>query len=299
MKIQKVGILALILTLTLLSSCVGKKRYLAALNSISELQTTHDSEISQWQTLLDREKNNNQNLSLQLAEKKGETTALTAMQDKLQNRIDELEEQIDNMSNQSVSSQQQLNTTIKAKDTRIAELEAQIASITESLDRFASLFNQVSGDLSLALQGFSFEDYAVETVSEGVRVVLFEQLIFTKGSASRITSDGESALELISPIIQRYPDMSIVVTAHTDNDKPSNRSYKNNWIYSSLRSAAVVRMLVNDYDVSASQITAAAKGEFAPRASNDDPEGKASNRRIELLFRPNVEGLERDIRKKL
>ncbi len=299
-KIQRPLLFTLsLLCFFLLNSCVGKKKYLAALSSISDLQNEHDSEILQWKKLLSTEKTSVQNLNLKLAEKKGETVALTSMQDKLQSRIDELELQKEQMSSQSQTTSASLNQSLAAKDKEIQGLKAQINSIRTELDRYRATFDKVSGELSLALQTFATDEHAVEVINNGVKVVLFEKALFVKGSSSRITPQGQSALELISPIIQRYPDMTVRITGHTDNDPPSNKSYKNNWIFSSLRATNIVRALTNDYDISPSQLIAAGKGEFEPRTSNDTSAGKAMNRRIELLFSPNAEALDRAIRKKI
>lgn len=296
---QSFSFACVIVLLFSLSSCVGKKKYIAALNSISELQNAHDTEIQQWKQLLDKEKSSVQNLNLQLAEKKGESQALKNMQDKMQQRVDELESQIENINNQSQSSEASLNQSISQKDKEIQSLKNQISDIASVLERYKSTYQAISSELSLALQSFTADEQAVEIVNDGVKVVIFEKTIFVKGSASRITSKGQTALSLISPIIQRYPDMTVQVVGHTDNDPPSNKGYKNNWIFSSLRATTVVRALTNDYDVNANQLLAAGKGEFEPRSSNDTKEGKAMNRRIELNFLPNAEALDRAIRKKI
>ena len=92
--------------------------------------------------------------------------------------------------------------------------------------------------------------------------------------------------------------MRVMVVAHTDNTPPHS-SFKDNWNYSVLQAATVARKLTSDYNISHNQVTASGKGEFNPRTSNATAEGKAANRRIELLISPNPEDLVKAIQNEL
>ena len=105
-------------------------------------------------------------------------------------------------------------------------------------------------------------------------------------------------LAIISQVLSGYPGMFVTVVGHTDNKQPSS-SYKDNWNYSSLEAAAVVRMLTDEFDLARNQVLAAGKGEFAPRASNETPEGRKLNRRIELTIEAREDNLIRELRKKV
>jgi chemotaxis protein MotB len=74
------------------------------------------------------------------------------------------------------------------------------------------------------------------------------------------------------------------VEGHTDNVPVTTERYASNWELSSARATAVLRYLVDDGDVDPSTVFAAGYGEFRPVASNLTPEGRALNRRADLVI---------------
>ena len=105
-------------------------------------------------------------------------------------------------------------------------------------------------------------------------------------------------LEKLSEILLKYPNMSITILGHTDNAKADKR-YKDNWNYSALRAATIVRVMTEDLDLNPSQVLLAAKGEYEPRSSNESTDGKALNRRIEFRIAPRTEDLTRALKRGL
>ena len=89
----------------------------------------------------------------------------------------------------------------------------------------------------------------------------------------------------------QYPEFQIRVLAHTDN-KPNGRQNLDNWQYSALRTVSVVKHLTEYTDLGANRVIAASKSEYAPLQSNETKEGRASNRRIELVITPPLGFLE-------
>ncbi len=79
--------------------------------------------------------------------------------------------------------------------------------------------------------------------------------------------------------------MQIQVVGHTDN-QDVNRQSLDNWQYSALRAVSIVKYLADDADLGANRIIAAAKSQFSPLQSNETAEGRARNRRIELIIAP-------------
>ena len=81
-----------------------------------------------------------------------------------------------------------------------------------------------------------------------------------------------------------------MVEGHTDADEFNKDTYpRNNWDLSVLRATSVVRLLTKDYNLNPDQVSAAGKGEFAPKADNSTAEGKATNRRIEIIIQPKLD----------
>ena len=116
-----------------------------------------------------------------------------------------------------------------------------------------------------------------------------EKLLFPSGS-TEVNPKGKQALQKVADVLKKNRDISIAVEGHTDNVPISTASIKDNWDLSVLRATSVIRILT-DAGVDAKQITASGRGEFFPVASNSNAEGKAKNRRTEIILTPNYEEL--------
>jgi chemotaxis protein MotB len=286
----------ILLLLFSLSSCVSKKKHL---EQITLLQTNFAKENKGLSQELESARGEINRLELSLAERKGENNALTAMQDKLQGRIDQLEAEIENTSSNALSTKETLNQNIQNKDREITQLRQLLVEVNLLLDSWETQMAEITQVLQDSLQSFDNQLWSVATNNGNAVVILQENLLFRSNSVSRLESDGTEALEKISEIIQRYPKTQMSIIAHTDNTAPRNRSYQDNWNYSTLRAATIARLMTEEFYVSANQITAAGKGEFAPVASNETEEGREQNRRIELVISPRAENMVREIRRKL
>lgn len=280
----------------LLNACISKKKYL---EEISALTTKQQSESDSLLAKLNGARGEINRLQLQLAERKGENSALTAMQDKLQARIDQLESEIENMGSQARSTQQNLSQDLRQRDREINNLKQQIRTIGTVLDEWENQMATIAQTIGDSLQGYEVSLWNVEVLDGNASVVLREEFVFRSNSVSRLEEEGMEALEKISNVLQRYPNTLLTVIVHTDNTPPRNKSYKDNWNFSTLRSATVARLLTEEFYVNANQVTAAGKGEFAPIASNETSEGRAKNRRVELRVAPRTENMIREVRRKL
>ncbi len=158
-------------------------------------------------------------------------------------------------------------------------LELQGAELAKLRDTEADLRSELEEEI---LAG----DIRIAVMRNGLHVVLANTVLFPEGSAE-IGADGrEVALKLVDDF-QRV-QAQIVVIGHTDNLPIRGqlaKEYPSNWELASARSAAVVR-LFQAAGIDSGRLLAASQGENNPVASNDTPEGRAQNRRIELRLRP-------------
>ncbi|NSW94881.1 MAG: OmpA family protein, partial [Bacteroidales bacterium] len=65
--------------------------------------------------------------------------------------------------------------------------------------------------------------------------------------------------------------------------------FKDNWDLSVARATSIVRILTLEHKVAPTRLTASGKGEYFPRATNDTPEGRAKNRRTEIILSPKLD----------
>ena len=292
--------LCFFLLLCFFSSCVSNKKHKEALSLLqTQQETLLKQEVDQRDATISAGEKEVRGLELRLAERKGENNALTAMQDKLQNKIDLLEEEMESNSNQSLSNRQELKQKMKKKDKEISDLKESLQEVGAVLDRNQATMEQLANDLRYELQNYNPVHYEVARGVDMVIVNLPVDDLFKSKSTTRFQDNGVLLLEKISQVILRYPSMNVVVNGHSDNTPPPSRSYVDNWNFAGLRAASVVRVLTEEFDLNPSQLSAGSKGEFAPRASNADPEGQKRNRRIELRIAPRALELTKAIREQL
>ena len=117
---------------------------------------------------------------------------------------------------------------------------------------------------------------------------LADNMLYKSGSYE-ISNKAEAVLSKIAKIIQDYKDYDVLVEGNTDTDPISRTNIRNNWDLSALRASSVVQALQNIYGINPKRLTAAGRGEFNPVAGNDTAEGKARNRRTEIIITPKLD----------
>ena len=279
----------------LLSSCVSKKRYD---EEIGNLTRDYTERISILNDTINSDKELITRLNLRLAERKGENNALTAMQDKLQGRIDDLEKEIESLNDQAASNQQSMDVALRDKQAEVAEKEAMLDEIAAYLQEREKAMTELETAARDSLQAFEQEQWIVETGNGEVAIVVMSDYIFRTNSTSRLSTNGGEILEKISQILYNYPNVLINVIGHTDDKSPGSRA-ADNWQYSALRASTVVRYLTKELELSPNLVLASGKGEYAPRSSNETKEGRAQNRRIEIVVSNRQSSLIRSIQRKL
>ena len=116
---------------------------------------------------------------------------------------------------------------------------------------------------------------------EGIVISLAGNLLFDSGK-SDLKPRGMALLDTLAERLRTMPN-EIRVEGHTDTIPIATPLYPSNWELSSARATTVARYLAEHDDVSASRLSAAGLGEFHPIAPNDSREGRARNRRVDLV----------------
>jgi len=129
----------------------------------------------------------------------------------------------------------------------------------------------------------------IKIVNNKMVVEMQSAILFPSGS-DKLSEEGEEALTEVAKILSEIPDRNFQVAGHTDNVPINKRRFKSNWDLSSARAVAVVKHLIEN-GVSADHISAAGYADTQPAASNDTEEGRAQNRRIEIVLLPNLDEL--------
>jgi chemotaxis protein MotB len=112
-----------------------------------------------------------------------------------------------------------------------------------------------------------------------------EGLMYKTGSAA-LAPDAKAALGNLASVLNEYPKLKVYVVGNTD-DKPFKKGGDNLQL-STDRANGVVRILASDYKVDPSRLTAAGRGKYSPVADNSTAEGRAKNRRTEIIINPDL-----------
>lgn len=127
----------------------------------------------------------------------------------------------------------------------------------------------------------SLEGVEVSRVAEGISLRVEDHLLFSTAEAE-LTGSGRDVIESLVALIQRY-EGDISVEGHTDSRSINTPQFPSNWELSSSRATAILRHLV-DEGVDASRLRAVGFGATRPLAGNDTNEGRAKNRRVEVII---------------
>ncbi|MBM7621346.1 chemotaxis protein MotB [Bacillus tianshenii] len=120
---------------------------------------------------------------------------------------------------------------------------------------------------------------------EGLLVLIRDNVLFTSGSDQVRTEDMEIAKE-ISDLLVINPPRNIIISGHTDNVPINNSKFASNWELSVMRAVNFMKIIIENDRLDPSWFSAKGFGEFEPIATNDTDDGKAQNRRVEILILP-------------
>lgn len=243
-----------------------------------------------------KEKENNQ--------LKASITELTANLKELNSKYNELsasekvlQEKYSSLINENLSQTDKLTRALKAKseeldikEKMLFEREKSLAEMRKVIARQDSITDRLNTILRNALLGFNSDELSVEIKNGKVYVSMSDKLLFKSGSVT-IEEKGKAALKLLGEVLIKSPDIDILIEGHTDNVPIKTAVFKDNWDLSVVRATTIVRILSNEYSIPPTRMTASGRGEFFPKASNDSSEGRAKNRRTEIILSPKLDEL--------
>ena len=257
------------------TSCVSKKKYMVAENGRL--------------AALSRERVLNRNLGQQkdeIAKLKQQITDLMSDTTRLGQAIRDYRKSLYS----NLSEQEKLNMLLKEKMEKLAEREATINKLQAEVDaqnaRLQSLLNSVKD----ALLGFSSDELNVTEKNGKIYVAMSDKLLFESGSA-QVNKQGKEALGKLAEVLKKQHDIDVFIEGHTDNKPIKTVQFKDNWDLSVVRATSVVRILTKDYGVNPLQILPCGRGEFMPVDNNESVEGRAHNRRTEIIMAPKLDKL--------
>ncbi len=226
------------------------------------------------------------NLSVQTNMNKDLSDRFKALQDKYNDLVNQNLSQTDKLGRALTSKSEELD----AKEKLLSERERTLDEMRKIINRQDSITNRLNSVLRNALLGFNSDELSVEIKNGKVYVSMSDKLLFKSGS-SAVEDKGKNALKVLAEVLDKNPDIDILVEGHTDNVPIKTSVYKDNWDLSVARATSIVRILTLDYKIAPTRLTASGKGEYFPKADNGTAEGRAKNRRTEIILSPKLDEL--------
>lgn len=227
---------------------------------LRDVEATLNNRINQ---LLSLSSNENQQLREDLQKKSDELDAKEKQLDAQQQNIDTL------------------NASLLAREKRVKELE-------DILAKQEQIVTDLKNKIDEALSGFNATDLTVERKNGKVYVSLSEKLLFPSGSTV-VDPKGKDALKKLADVLKANPGIQVEIEGHTDNVPLKSANFpKDNWDLSVLRATSIVKILTGDYGVDPKSVTASGRGEYFPVADNTTADGRARNRRTEIILSPDL-----------
>jgi len=276
----------------------------AGLSACSVMQSTYQKKVDEADTLTKRlavlqEKNDD--LIAENAVLKADLARMTVQGEKLTTDLSYVTDQRD----KAVADREELDRILKSRSDslsqsivelrgKVADLDAENGKLKAENARLAKAKEQVqkvSSTYENMIEKMKSEiSKGQVTISElkgKLTVNMVDSILFDSGKAE-VKKGGLEVLGKVISILKDVKDKSIRIEGHTDN-VPISRSlaqrYPTNWELSAARAINVARYL-QDEGIDPGQLSAVAYGEWKPVAENDTPEGRAKNRRIEIVLVP-------------
>lgn len=309
--IKKLSIIALTLVLT--TSCVSKKIYTDLESRYSTLKkenrklSDEKSALSKSLAIANNElamlqKNYDAAIAKRDQYLKDYETTKSNM-DNLQRSYDALEQNSSSSLAENAKKNRELLAQLEAKELALAAENARLEKLKKDMDarsqRIAELESIISSKdaamtnlknaISKALTNFEGKGLTVVQRDGKVYVSMENKLLFESGSWA-VGKNGKEAVRQLGTVLAVNPDIAVMIEGHTDNAPYTGAGQlSGNWDLSTKRATAIVEILRENAGINPESLTAAGRGEYAPIASNDTAEGKAKNRRIEVILTPKLD----------
>lgn len=256
-------------------------------HTLRTLQTQYDKINELYQILLEK---NRELLAGNRAETERISTELMLTQERLQKKEDELRK-LENELNIRSAELNEMARKLTEKEKRVNELENLLAEQQKAVQE---LRNRVAD----ALIGFENNGLTI-TIRDGkVYVSLDESLLFASGSWA-VNARGRDAIIRLAKVLEANPDINILVEGHTDNVPfRGSGQVKDNWDLSVMRATSIAKILIENSRIDPKRITAAGRSEYDPVDTNATPQGRARNRRTEIILIPKLDQLYQLIQQK-
>jgi chemotaxis protein MotB len=276
---KKIATLFIVLTL-LMTSCVSKKKYVALEQDLM---------------------NTKGNLQKTTVEKE----ALEAKIAKIRKRVEDYNSKINSLNETKNSLNQALtnekndklvivdnNTVVMSKNIKDKLAKTLAKMSPDELVNAKTLKDSINLAISYNLKktindNNLSDDIDVNIDKTVVMISVSDKMLFNSGSY-RVSKNANELLQKLADIINSEPSMDVIIEGHTDSRTISTPVIQDNWDLSTKRATSIVRILQKKYNVDPARLIASGRSSYVPIADNETKEGRARNRRTNIIILPNL-----------
>lgn len=178
------------------------------------------------------------------------------------------------------------NNQLSQNNDTIQSQQEQLRLLQNSINEQAAASEALRKKISSALGAFTSDQLTIVSKNGKVYVSMSDKLLFESGSAD-VNANGKTALEALCKSLNDSTNIKVNIEGHTDT-VPIAIKYIDNWALSVARSTAVARILIAD-GLDPARIITSGRSQYYPIDDNATPEGRAKNRRTEIILEPNLD----------
>lgn len=240
------------------SSCVSTQKFKASEATVSQLQEENAKKVSQLK----------------------ECNSL----------VKDLNDQKTSLLNENSLVTNDLKSLSTESKMTIADQAKRLKRLQDMIQAQRDVMTKLKNSIADALMNYKTDELSVYVKDGNVYVSLAEKLLFKSGS-DVVDPKGKEALKTLAQVLNSTTDITVMIEGHTDNVPIKTNKFKDNWDLSTARATSIVRILTIDDGFDSNRITASGKSQFHPVKENDTAEGRASNRRTEVILSPDMKEL--------
>ena len=150
----------------------------------------------------------------------------------------------------------------------------------------AQAHKQLASALEISFNDLLQEGGALEMTTAGVKLELPGEVVYGSGSAD-MREDAKATLAQTVQMfnVESYADFLITIEGHTDNQPITTGQFTSNWDLAAVRASRIADFFV-EAGIDRTRIRSISYADTRPKVANDTPEGRASNRRVNIIFQP-------------
>ena len=307
MKGRLILYLALIFSVGL-TSCVSQKKYNDLASRCKTENERLSAKVDELTTQVNELTSENQRIKKDNTKMKADTTELSSRLRVLTADYQELDRSYEMLKAECSGNEeetQRIMTELKAAQDDLLAREDKLKLLQSELDVKAknlldlqtalhkkdSITNALRKAVADALLGFEGKGLTVKMKDGKVYVSMEEKLLFASGKWE-VSTEGISALKNLSKVLEKNPDINVMIEGHTDN-VPYNGTgqVKDNWDLSVMRATSIVKILLANGKIEPKRLVTAGRSEYLPVDPSNSPQARAKNRRTEIILTPKLDEL--------